>query len=83
MDDHRRDDIIKDPSGRCHDFFMCRRRARAFSDWVDPPGVITRLDPKSGLPDFGIKLSKSETSDFDAIQYPGSVVTGSPGQTGR
>src|SRR5215475_1070882 len=33
--------------------------------------VIARLDPKSGLPDFGIKLSKSETSDFDAIQYPG------------
>ena len=42
---------------------------------VDPPGVIARLDPKSGLPDFGIKLSKSETSDFDAIQYPRSVVT--------
>jgi hypothetical protein len=39
-------------------------------DWVAPPGVIARLDPKSGLPDFGIKLSKSETSDFDAIQYP-------------
>jgi len=33
-------------------------------------GVIARLDPKSGLPDFGIKLSKSETSDFDAIQCP-------------
>jgi len=33
-------------------------------------GVIARLDPKSGMPDFGIKLSKSETSDFDAIQYP-------------
>src|SRR5882762_12031029 len=32
--------------------------------------VIARLNPKSGLPDFGIKLSKSETSDFDAIQYP-------------
>jgi hypothetical protein len=32
------------------------------------PAVIARLDPKSGLPDFGIKLSKSETSDFDAIQ---------------
>src|SRR5215470_5865103 len=31
---------------------------------------IARLDPKSGLPEFGIKLSKSETSDFDAIQYP-------------
>jgi len=31
--------------------------------------VIARLDAKSGLPDFGIKLSKSETSDFDAIQY--------------
>jgi hypothetical protein len=46
-------------------------------------GVIARLDPKSGLPDFGIKLSKSETSDFDAIQYPRSVVTGSPGQAGR
>jgi hypothetical protein len=45
--------------------------------------VIARLDPKSGLPDFGIKLSKSETSDFDAIQYPPSVVTGSPGQAGR
>jgi hypothetical protein len=45
-------------------------------------GVIARLDPKSGLPDFGIKLSKSETSDFDAIQYP-PVVTGSPGQAGR
>jgi hypothetical protein len=35
-----------------------------------PSGVIARLDPKSGLLDFGIKLSKSETSDFDAIQYP-------------
>jgi hypothetical protein len=33
------------------------------------------------LPDFGIKLSKSETSDFDAIQYPRSAVTGSPGQS--
>src|SRR5258707_4176052 len=33
------------------------------------------------LPDFGIKLSKSETSDFDAIQYPRSVVIGSPGQS--
>jgi len=32
-------------------------------------GVIARLNPKSGLPDFGTsKLSKSETSDFDAIQ---------------
>jgi hypothetical protein len=31
--------------------------------------VIARLDPKSGLPDFGTsKWSKSETSDFDAIQ---------------
>jgi hypothetical protein len=47
------------------------------------PGVIAWLDPKSGLPDFGIKLSKSETSDFDAIQYPRSVITGSPGQAGR
>jgi hypothetical protein len=37
---------------------------------VDLASVIARLDPKSGLPDFGIKLSKSETSDFDAIQYP-------------
>src|SRR5260221_9922857 len=37
---------------------------------TDPTGVIARLDPKSGLPDFGIRLSKSETSDFDAIQYP-------------
>jgi hypothetical protein len=43
--------------------------------------VVLRLDPKSGLPDFGFKLSKSETSDFDAIQYPRSVVTGSPGQS--
>jgi len=34
----------------------------------NPISVIARLDPKSGLPDFGIKLSKSETSDFDAIQ---------------
>jgi hypothetical protein len=50
---------------------------------VDFVGVIARLDPKSGLPDFGIKLSKSETSDFDAIQYPQSVVTGSPGRAGR
>src|SRR5258708_15500934 len=33
-----------------------------------------RLDPKSGPPDFGIKLSKSETSDFDAIRYPRLVV---------
>jgi hypothetical protein len=41
----------------------------AFYDEVDTHyGVIARLDPKSGLPDFGIKLSKSETSDFDAIQ---------------
>src|SRR5258705_6776393 len=39
---------------------------------LEPSGVIARLDPKSGLPDFGIKLSKSETSDFDAIQYPRS-----------
>src|SRR5258708_31153402 len=30
-----------------------------------------RLGPKSGLPDFGIKLSKSETSDFDAIHMHG------------
>jgi hypothetical protein len=48
--------------------------------WVDLARVIARLDPKSGLPDFGIKLSKLETSDFDAIQDPQSVVTGSPGQ---
>jgi len=27
---------------------------RAFFDWVDGrPAVIARLDPKSGLPDFG------------------------------
>jgi len=48
-------------------------KANARSDEVDPPilaSVIARLDPKSGLPDFGTKLSKSETSDFDAIQYP-------------
>jgi hypothetical protein len=25
------------------------------------PGAIARLDPTSGMPDFGIKLSKSET----------------------
>ena len=56
---------------------------RAFYDNADPPGVTGRLDPKSGLPDFGIKLSKSETSDFDAIQYSRSVVTRSPGQAGR
>src|SRR5258708_31316949 len=43
---------------------------RALYDQVAPPCVIARLDPKSGLPDFGIILSKSETSDFDAIQYP-------------
>jgi hypothetical protein len=47
--------------------------------WLTGPShVIARLDPKSGLPDFGIKLSKSETSDFDAIQYPRPVVTSSP-----
>jgi hypothetical protein len=57
------------------------RLIRAFYDKVDPPGVIARLDPRSGLPDFGIKLSKSETSDFDAIQYPRPVVTRSPGQS--
>ncbi len=28
-------------------------RSGAFFDYVDPPGVIARLDPKSGLPDFG------------------------------
>jgi hypothetical protein len=50
---------------------------------LTPPGVIARLDPKSGLPNFGIKLSKSETSDFDAIQYLRPVVTGSPGQAGH
>src|SRR5260370_40817206 len=50
---------------------------------ADTSGVIARLDPKSGLPDFGIKLSKSETSDFDAIQYPRPVVTGSPRQARR
>jgi hypothetical protein len=32
--------------------------------------IVARFDPRSDLPDFGIKLSKSETSDFDAIQYP-------------
>jgi hypothetical protein len=58
--------------------FMLRERI------LDVVSVIARLDPKSGLPDFGIKLSKSETSDFDAIQYPpGPVATGSPGQAGR
>jgi hypothetical protein len=50
---------------------------------ANTPGVIARLDPKSGLLDFGIKLSKSETSDFDAILHPRPVVTGSPGQAGR
>jgi len=54
---------------------------RAFYDNADPPGVTARLDPKSGLLDFGIKLSKSETSDFDAIQYPWSLVARSPGQS--
>jgi len=56
-------------------------------DYVDPTGVIARLDPKSGLLDFGIKLSKSETSDFDAIQYLTAdgywIARSSRGQAGR
>src|SRR5258708_15628400 len=49
---------------------------------VDFVGVIARLDRKSGLPDFGIKWSKSETSDFDAIQYPGRWLLDRPVKPG-
>jgi hypothetical protein len=65
------------------DLTVTHRRAPFFPTTLAGHPVIARLDPKSGLPDFVTKLSKSETSDFDAIQYPRSVVARSPGQTGR
>jgi hypothetical protein len=36
----------------------------------DTAGGAGALTLPVSLPDFGIKLSKSETSDFEAIQYP-------------
>jgi hypothetical protein len=73
------------PLDRCQAISIQARAKEALitARSADTSGVIARLDPKSGLPDFGIKLSKSETSDFDAIQYPPPVVTRSPGQARR
>jgi len=32
---------------------LSNQSIKAFFDYVHPIGVIARLDPKSGLPDFG------------------------------
>jgi hypothetical protein len=50
-----------------------------------PISVIARLDPKSGLPDFGTyQMIEIGSIRFRlAIQYPRSMFTRSPGQAGR